>query len=129
MRRRWKLLVAVGAVALFAGLVLLLPPRDDGLDWVRKYGVSEKSGRGIGVKGQIVWLCHFNWDVLPVGLDKEVRNRVAPFIPKDTGNYSGKTHHGWKVLFSRSTKQMFATREASWLEQRLKDVRTWVGWK
>jgi hypothetical protein len=41
MRRGWKVLVAVGAVALFAGLLFLLPPRDDGLNWIRKYGPRE----------------------------------------------------------------------------------------
>ena len=41
MRRRWKALVAVGALALFAGLLSLLPPRDDGLDWLRECGGTE----------------------------------------------------------------------------------------
>jgi hypothetical protein len=42
MRRRWKALVAVGAVALLAGLFLRRPHHDDGLDWIRKYGGRER---------------------------------------------------------------------------------------
>jgi len=42
MRRRWKTLVAVGAVAFLAGIFLLVQPHDDGFDWIRKYGGRER---------------------------------------------------------------------------------------
>jgi hypothetical protein len=42
MRRRWKALVAFGAVVLVSALFILLPPRDDGLDWIRSYGGRER---------------------------------------------------------------------------------------
>ena len=44
MRRRWKLLAVVGAVALLAGLPFFLSPGDDndGFDWIREFGPTNE---------------------------------------------------------------------------------------
>jgi hypothetical protein len=41
MRRRWRALVAVGAVAIFALPYTPIAAKGDGLDWIRRYGPTE----------------------------------------------------------------------------------------
>jgi hypothetical protein len=66
MRRRWKVLaVVLGAVALLVGLLSLLPPRDDGLDWIRKYGGIETV--------EPIHLNYWNPAISPRNLDEDFR--------------------------------------------------------
>jgi hypothetical protein len=78
MRRQWKVLVVVGALTLLAGLLFLLPPRGDGLDWVRKYGGTESryklTGRLNNPDGLIL---DFRFQELPEPLLTEARSRLT----------------------------------------------------
>jgi hypothetical protein len=81
MRRRWKALVVVGAVALTASMFFLLPPPDDGLDWIRRYGGSEVREASDPIVGglhewnvRLVWHT-FSFDRIPSQLIADIQQR------------------------------------------------------
>ena len=129
MRRRWKALVAIGGALLLAGLLFLLPPRDDGLDWVRKYKLEQNSGRSISATGQELYFSQFSFAEVPAGLEEEVRSRIVRFDIRDGGNYAGSTDNRYHLYFSRENRVMFATTEPSWIEQKWIEVKAKIGWK
>ena len=128
-------MVAVGAVALLAGLLFLggllflPPPRDDGLDWVRKFKPRQTQDDAIGTKGERIDFRVFTFKSVPPELLEAVRRRIGRYDINSNGNYSGSTKDGFHVYFSSKAKLLFATREPSWLEQRWMDVKAKLGWK
>ena len=103
MRRRWKALVAVGAVALVAGLIFLLPPRDDGLDWIRKYEGKETRRESTSPTGLSSIEITFQFDQIPKPLlDTLDRKRRDSVLMKQ-----GQTGADWG--FAWSTRRQVVT--------------------
>jgi hypothetical protein len=141
MRRRWKWLAAFGAVALFAFLLLLLPP-GDGLDWIRKYGGKEvrRSSPILGNRSfdsghmdspkTIPVSTQFIFDSIPTGMESEVRRRIVRFDFTTGGTFAGETSDGVFVYFSRGSKQMYVTRESklNWISRKWSELRKSLGW-
>jgi len=133
MRRRWKALVAVGAVALLAALLFLLPPRDDGLDWARKYGGKERTIRltTADTTGKVdMRVTLFNFDSIPKGFEAELRGRFVRYDVDHDGEMAGDTREGQSLYYSRSMRRLYYTHEteSSWLARKWREFRKKVGW-
>jgi hypothetical protein len=128
MRRRWKALVLVlGAVGFFAALLFLLPPRDDGLNWVRKYGGVETS-KGHQFVGANLQVNAFTFEELPSGLEDEARAHVTRFHLDNKGEFAGDTNIGVWLFFSTKQKRVLFTREQTWIERQWTQLRRQLGW-
>jgi hypothetical protein len=105
---------AVGGVALLAGVLFLLPPRDDGLDWIRKYSETvtteelqmpvvgpDRVRRGV--------LVSFSFKQVPQGFEEDLRRRLVWRHTDDAGALSGILPGDWQVLFARHSNQIHLT--------------------
>ena len=122
------MLVAVGAVALFVSLLFLLPPRNDRLDWMRKYGGVETS-RSHQLVGADLQVTQFSFEKLPSGIEEEVRARVTRFDIDNKGEFAGDTNMGVSLFFSRKQKRVFFTRQQTWIERQWTQLKRQLGRK
>jgi hypothetical protein len=107
MRRRWKLLVAVGAVALLAGLLFLLPSRDDGLDWVRKFGGKEEIPEKWYMDGSKPFVGErrvFRFKTISPELKETLKESMFALVKEDEVEITGTTEDDWQVRLSDAEK-------------------------
>lgn len=121
MRRRWYLLAVIGAVVLLASLLLLLPVREDGLDWVRKYGGTEQSvDLDFETKGgSAVRSVTFTFAAPPAGLEQEARIHVSSYDWDQGHRFTSETKDGWTLSFSGEGRELTFVRELNWFERML----------
>jgi hypothetical protein len=134
MRRRWNLLVAVGAVALLAGLLFLLPPRDDGFDWIRKYGLRRQELRinEPGANGAPGETRAFLFNEAHPGFEGELRRRLVwSSKAKDNPWVIGMLPGGWHVSYRRNSDQVnfFRFKTPNWFEIQLSKMKRTFGFK
>jgi hypothetical protein len=135
MRRRWKAFVVVAAVALFASLLFLLPPRDDGLDWIRKYGGKETVQRAWSV-----------YEPRSVGMEGwwRIDRRDIPAYYNHTFQFRQLTADQIDTIINHNNiPEIVLTRvdqssvvvafqrkwQPSWFEDRWSDLKDWLGWE
>jgi hypothetical protein len=100
---------------LLAGVFLLLPQRDDGLDWVRKYGGKEKSGGWDTIDGSGSSWTSFEFVDPPPGLAREARSRARSIDVDDGRKISGQLDDTWMMLYEGDGISF--TRQFTWLEK------------
>jgi hypothetical protein len=129
MRRRWKALVGLGVVALVAGLIFLLPPRDDGLDWIRAYGPVEKVQRmaiwqsGRGVAGSMEFDQHdFQFDRIPQEVIAKLKEE--PFDRSDLPSRALV-----EVDVKSGTVTINRIRRPNWIERQWSALLRRLGWR
>jgi hypothetical protein len=126
MRRRWKALVVVAAVALFASLLFPLPPRDDGLDWIRKYGGKEivryngevDVNRGRPPETTLKWL-EFKFDRIPRALLAEIQHRSEKQAHDDRATVI--------VQAKERTIVVIQYHRPNWLQRKWRYIRLMLG--
>jgi hypothetical protein len=132
MRRRWKLLVVLGAVALLASLLFLLPPRDDGLNWVRKYHAKEhrdldvERSFAVGNPGRKIHSLSFEFEKIPEAIIQEIRNRSPDLTLDDKGGLLYARLSDGRIIIVERHRQRITVERASdlnWFE------RQWAGFK
>jgi hypothetical protein len=128
MRRRWKALVVVGAVALFAALLFLLPPRDDGFDWIRKYGPKETASypfvaasNRVERGGKVI---EFRFAKFPKQFLRELSNRYAF---KGESSFRDASAQMFLIDSQQSTVEIYFIR-SSWLDEKLTGLQRAIGW-
>jgi hypothetical protein len=135
MRRRWKALVAVGAVVLvgIVALVSVAPGADDGLDWIRKYGPVESSfeikpapAKYVGIKTRRMRHEFRFPNGIPSELNQEIDARLeAEIADMDKGIYN----HDLPLIDVLPGNLVVAERLANrpWLEIQWRSLRRTVG--
>ena len=130
------MLVAVGAVALFVSLLFLLPPRDDGLDWIRKYTkrehreFDEERSFAAGNPGRKVQSVSFEFDKLPEGIIQEIRNRAPELTLDDKGGLLyARLSDGRIIVVQRHRNKITVERasELNWMERQWASFKRMLG--
>ena len=123
MRRRWKLLVAAGALAFVAGLLFLRAPQDDGLDWVRKYGGREVVSKGKIKDSPSIYFVR-NEFYFDNGVPEGLTAQLHAF------NERWKRMTGKRAIYFVSDKPMvgFVTSSEDWLEGHWVRFKRRIGW-
>jgi hypothetical protein len=126
MRRRWKALVAVGAF-VFVAVLFFLPPRDDGLDWVRKYGGQEEHRVEMDVSkvpgrpdDAVIDWTEFDFSKIPEALIQEISKRKSR--SSDTKRLVWVDQVNQSVL-------ILDFRRRTWLEKHWFGIKQSFGWK
>jgi len=115
MRRPWVWLAAIGGAAVLSGVALLMPARDDGLDWMRKYGARETvhtwfAHRSFGQVTCTSNLFHFRGPIPP-----EVKSGVAQFAKSRTARNNDNDEQ-FVALNPVMNEVYFIRAKGSWLE-------------
>jgi hypothetical protein len=100
---------ATVAMVVILGIVLsALPPRDDGLNWIRNHCPKEQipdmwltEGGGPAFLGK---RHEFRLDTVPQTLVANMRLNLTQSRTDDHGEISGTTKDGWQVLLSQRNK-------------------------
>ena len=134
MRRRWTLLVAFGAVALFAGPLFLLPSRDDGLDWIRKYGLAAQGEITVsepGANGAPGVTRQFTFAQIPHEFESDLRRRMVwSSRAKNSPLVVGMLPGGWHVSYPRNSTQvhLFRFDSPNWFQKQLAALKRRFGY-
>lgn len=132
MRRRWKLLVVVGAVAVGAAVILagLLPTSDDELAWLRKYHGKESWTRLTNEAGWYATRFEYQFDPLPEALIDEMKRKGYIITDSRKALFAGRLHNGNTFVVSRLQNKVLINvnrRRMSWLEAKVIELKRMLG--
>jgi hypothetical protein len=122
MRSRSRLLVFAVVAAGFIGLLPFLPPADDRLEWVRKYGGRESSYDidWSSTGGPAVRVVDFSFASAQTELEKEARRRMV--VGWDIGHRFSGDYENWAMTFTGKGREISFVRNLNWFERMLSKV-------
>jgi hypothetical protein len=135
VRRRWKALVAVGAIALFASMFFLLPPRDDGPEWIRKYGGRESFAgtlvTPINLDGDVMRSdsYQFEFATIPKELEIEVMRKLLLVHSRSKSQLAGSLQDGSYIRLDRAAGRVHLDipHQPPWLQVQWSLIRMRLG--
>jgi hypothetical protein len=128
--KRWGIVLA--AVGLLALLFALLPPRDDGLDWIRAYGGKEQHWTRPEVEPGSYWTSYqFLFDQEPPGLESELISRAKSVETQSPGLLGATLRDGWRVSFNAKEGVLFIDRyvQPNWFDRQWNSLKRFIGVK
>jgi len=145
MKRGWKVGIVATAAALVVVAALQFAPKDDGLDWIRKYGGAETVMMARLSDSVELYNYTFKFDGIPDKLVKEIHAWNAANAPgqrrmlviSTVGPYGGRfgvsgpgiTYVSMGSVNARNAP-VFVSRtvQLSWLERQWRALNVKLGW-
>jgi len=132
MNRRSKQLAVVGCITALATFAVLLPPREDDLDWIRRYSPIEqvRSGSpGDFGTGRFATRWHiFQFKEIPPRLIAELKRRTEYHARGNAYHFNGTFPDTDRIMLipATGTVEVWMHERENWVEVRHRALRNLV---
>ena len=129
MHRRIKILIATAFVTSLAGFAVLTTMREDELDWIRRYGPTEKvlpGSRGSFGRETFSTTWHyFDFETLPTGFMDELESRTEYHKEGDSYHFNGTFPDTDRIMVSKDGRrvEVWTHHKESWISRKEQEFR------